>query len=68
VSSQEDETVLPWRELGFYSLGRSKRLPQDAEGKPVTLVQVVIVQPSHCCLLGFFFAVMLLLLMEFLGQ
>jgi len=45
---------LPWRELGLFSLGRSKRLPQDAKGKPITLVQVVIVQPSHCCLPGFF--------------
>jgi len=54
VSSQEDETILPWRELGFFSLGRSKRLPQDAQGKPVTVVQVVTVQPSRYCLPGFF--------------
>ena len=53
MSSQEEETILPWRELGFFSLERSKRLPQDAQGKPVTLVQVVMVQPSHYCLPGF---------------
>jgi len=54
VSSQEDETILLRRELGFFSLGMSKRLPQDAQRKPVTLVQVVTVQPHHCCLPGFF--------------
>lgn len=53
MSSQEVETILPWRELAFFSLGRSKRLPQDAQGKPLTLVQVVKVQPSHYCLSGF---------------
>lgn len=54
MSSQEAETILPWRELGFFSLGRCKRLPQDAQGKPVILVQVITVQPSHYCLPGFF--------------
>jgi hypothetical protein len=54
VSSQEDETILPWRELTFFSLGRSKRLPQDAQGKPVTLVQVKV-QPSHYCLPAFLY-------------